>query len=102
MTTAPNHDRNGLGAHDPRPRLTRNARRDQLLDAAAVLIVSEGIPALTMERLAVRAGVSKALPYSHFERSEDVLAELYRRETGALVRRVANAQPGIGSEWESF
>ena len=46
-----------------------------------------------MERLAAEAGVSKALPYKHFDNSEQVLAELYRRETvGARARGVAGAR----------
>src|SRR3546814_17407421 len=39
---------------------------------------------MSMERLAAQAGVSKALPYKHFDNSESVLAALYRRETEAL------------------
>jgi AcrR family transcriptional regulator len=73
-------------------------RRRQLLDAAAQLIVDHGAGAMSMERLAAEAGVSKALPYKHFDNSEAVLAELYRRETAALGRSVwralTDAEPG--------
>jgi AcrR family transcriptional regulator len=73
-------------------------RRHQLLDAAAQVIVEHGAGAMSMERLAAEAGVSKALPYKHFENSEAVLAELYRRETAALGRSVwqalSEAAPG--------
>lgn len=73
-------------------------RRRQLLDAAAALIVAHGASAMSMERLAAEAGVSKALPYKHFDNSEGVLAELYRRETAALGRSVwralSEAEPG--------
>ena len=63
-------------------------RRQQLLDAAAAILVEHGAAAMSMERLAAEAGVSKALPYKHFDNSEQVLAELYRRETVALGRAV--------------
>lgn len=66
-------------------------RRQQLLDAAAQILVEHGAAAMSMERLAVEAGVSKALPYKHFENSEAVLAALYRRETEALGRAVWRA-----------
>ena len=38
--------------------------------------------------MAAEAGVSKALPYKHFDNSEAVLAALYRRETEGLGRAV--------------
>lgn len=66
-------------------------RRHQLLDAAAKIIVEQGAGAMSMERLAAEAGVSKALPYKHFDNSEAVLSELYRRETAALGRSVWEA-----------
>ncbi len=69
-----------------------------MLDAAAQLVVEHGASAMSMERLAAEAGVSKALPYKHFDNSEDVLAALYRRETSALGRSVwkalTDAEPG--------
>ena len=49
---------------------------------------------MSMERLAVTAGVSKALPYKHFDNSEAVLAQLYRREAEAVGRSVWRALSG--------
>ncbi len=72
----------------PRQRMRGDDRRRQLLDDAAQILIERGAAAMTMERLAAEAGVSKALPYKHFENSEAVLAELYRRETVALGRAV--------------
>lgn len=81
-----------------RRRMRGDDRRRQLLDAAATIIVEHGASAMSMERLAQEAGVSKALPYKHFDNSEGVLAELYRRETEALGRKVwqalSEAEPG--------
>jgi AcrR family transcriptional regulator len=73
-------------------------RYRQLLDAAAVVIVEHGAAAMNMERLAVEAGVSKALPYKHFDNSEAVLAALYRRETRALGRSVWQALSAAGPD----
>lgn len=75
----------------PRRRLSAGARRVQLLDATAALIIAEGVSAMSMERLAQESGVSKALPYKHFANAEDALAALYRREVGELGRHVWEA-----------
>lgn len=80
----------------PRRRLSKDARREQLLDAATDLVVEQGVQALTMERLAERAGVSKALPYSHFENSNAVLIDIYQRETRGLAARVSEALDARG------
>jgi len=77
--------------HIRSPRLSKHDRREQLLDAAAKLVVELGADALTMERLGEWAGVSKALPYSHFDNADDVLVALYFRYVGELGGRVLAA-----------
>jgi AcrR family transcriptional regulator len=74
-----------------RTRMRGEERRQQLIDAAATIVVEFGSAAMTMERLAAQAGVSKALPYKHFDNSDQVLTELYRRETSAIARAVWRA-----------
>ncbi len=44
-----------------------------------------------MEGLAERAGVSKALPYAHFDNSDDVLVALYVREIALIAQRITAA-----------
>jgi AcrR family transcriptional regulator len=75
-------------------RMTRTARRDQLLDVAAALVVEQGTSAVTIERVAARAGVSRALAYQHFENAEEVLVALYRREVAALGEAILAAVEG--------
>lgn len=78
------------------PRMSRSDRRAQLLDVAAELLITQGAQAVTMERLAEWAGVSKALPYSHFENSNDVLLALRNRENvriGEYLWAVASEAP---------
>lgn len=70
------------------PRMSRAQRRAQLLDVAAELLITKGAQAVTMERLAEWAGVSKALPYSHFENSNDVLLALRNRENVRIARHL--------------
>ena len=82
-------------AGEPARRWKRSARREQLLDVAAQMLIELGGAGLTMERLAERAGVSKALPYSHFTNAEDVIDALFRRETGYLGEQITVAQNGL-------
>ncbi|MGH9297036.1 MAG: TetR/AcrR family transcriptional regulator [Acidimicrobiales bacterium] len=72
-------------------RLTKAERREQLLDAAAQVLLERGVVGVTMEGVAAAAGVSKALPYAHFENADAVLFAVYRRETENLVARVEAA-----------
>jgi AcrR family transcriptional regulator len=68
----------------PRLRLAPNARREQLLDAAAQLIVEQGFLPLRLEQLARNAKVSKALIYAYFPTQHDLFNALLTRELGAL------------------
>lgn len=72
-------------------RLRKPARREQLLDAAAELLIARGVGALSMEGIASSAGVSKALPYQHFDNAEALLAALYERELQSMGRRILSA-----------
>ena len=70
-----------------RTRLTPAARRDQILDVAARLIVEEGLQAATMEQLARSAGISKALVYNYFATRDVLLGALLQREQAELGAR---------------
>ncbi len=59
-----------------RPRLKRAARREQLLTVAESIVANSGISALTMERLADEARISKPVVYSHFENRGQLLLAL--------------------------
>lgn len=85
--------RRGVRTRAPR-RLPAGERREQLLDVAGAILAGEGYRALTMERLAQRAGVSKGLGYVYFGNVEAVAIALHEREVGALFRRVEEAMRG--------
>lgn len=74
------HDRAG-----PQKRLTSEARRDQILDAAARLVVEQGMLPVPLERLARGADVSKALIYTYFPTQYDLFNALLARELTALA-----------------
>lgn len=70
-----------------RTRLTPEARREQILDEAARLILDEGLYAVSMERLARDVGISKGLVYNYFPAREALLAALLHREQSELRDR---------------
>lgn len=72
-------------------RMSRVDRRGQLLDVAADLVTSRGPGAVTIERLAAEAGVSRALAYQHFDNADEVLVALYRREVAGLGEAILAA-----------
>ncbi|MDQ6947259.1 MAG: TetR/AcrR family transcriptional regulator [Actinomycetota bacterium] len=78
--------------------MSREERRGRLLDAAIALLEANGPGAVTMERLAERAGVSKPVVYDHFaNRTQLVLAVLARTwaeiDTEIAARAAASATP---------
>ena len=75
----------------PAPRLTRQQRREHLLDVAAELVAEGGFEAVTMESVAAHAGVSKGLGYAYFDNRGELLAALFERETGELDRPATQA-----------
>jgi AcrR family transcriptional regulator len=60
-------------------RLTKQARREQLLDAALEIVRTHGADALTLVTLAEAAGVSRPIAYDHFGTRAGLLVALYRR-----------------------
>ena len=70
-----------------RTRLAPEARRDQILDEAARLILDEGLYAVSMERLARDVGISKGLVYNYFPTRDALLTALLSREQAELRDR---------------
>ncbi|MGK8553201.1 TetR/AcrR family transcriptional regulator [Nocardia gipuzkoensis] len=60
-------------------RLSKQARREQLLDTAIAIVRSEGADGLTLPTLAEAAGVSRPIVYDHFGTRSGLLLALYRR-----------------------
>lgn len=82
-----------------RRRLSREDRQRQLLDAAWRLVGDEGTEALTLGRLAERAGVTKPIVYDHFGTRAGLLAALYRefdaRQTAILDSALDASDPTL-------
>ncbi len=74
----------------PEQRLDARDRRERLLNAAASLVRSGPIEAVTMEAVAEQAGVSRTLVYKHFSNRSALLGALYERESLELHRQLAH------------
>lgn len=76
------------------PRVPAEQRRSELLDAALNLVVSEGHGAVTMERVADEAGVTKPVVYGQFASRSELLSQLLRREQTLAMAQVIELVPG--------
>ncbi len=63
----------------------RSSASERLLDAAALIIETEGTAAITMERLGEVAGSSRTLAYVHFRSRAALLVCLYERERAVYI-----------------
>lgn len=76
----------------PARKLPKQERREQLLSCAQDMVREQGTEALTLARVAERAGVSKPVAYDHFGTREALMIELFRRiddrQTTLLVDRL--------------
>ena len=68
-------------APDKRRYLSSAARKEEILDAALVEFVDRTYNAVSMERLAECAGLSKAGIYAHFKSKEEIFHALLERTT---------------------
>lgn len=59
------------------PRLPPDERRRHLLDVAGAIVTEDGTDSLTMEHVAERAGVSRALVYTYFGNRAGLVRELW-------------------------
>jgi len=78
-------------------RLSKQARREQLLDTAVAIVRTRGADGLTLVTLAEAAGVSRPIVYDHFGTRPGLLLALYRRldesHRAAIAQAVHDAAP---------
>src|SRR4249919_3335256 len=72
-------------------RLSRSARRAQLLVAARDVFAAQGYHAAAMDDIAERAGVSKPVLYQHFPGKLDLYLALLEEHATVLVGTVRTA-----------
>lgn len=59
-------------------KMSKEERREQLLEAAFQIVKTEGTDALTLARVAERAGVTKPIAYEHFGTRANLLIAMYQ------------------------
>ena len=82
-------------------RLKGAERRERFLDAAAQIVIEQGVAAVTMDGVAHLTGVTKALGYRYFADRDDLLTALFDRETQIYVERLAT-EVGPDSSFEDW
>ena len=75
------------------PRLSREARRAQLLDAALDVLAGCELHELAMETVAAAAGIAKPVVYTVFRTKAELVAELLAREHQRAIAQVAATMP---------
>ena len=78
----------------------KDRRRSEIIDAAEAVAATEGIEALTMDHVARRARISRALLYVYFQDKDDLQFALCERALGLLLERFEQAQARHGTGLE--
>ena len=87
------------------PRITeerREARRQQILDAARACMLEHGLEAVSMEMIIARSGLSTGAVYRYFKGKDEIIEAAIvtaAREIGAAVAPIlASTDPGLPSQ----
>src|SRR6478736_3010334 len=75
----------------PRISPRRQANRDRLLGAASEVFAERGFHAAAVEDICERAGFTRGAFYSNFSSKDDLVVELSRPHSEALVDRIRRA-----------
>jgi AcrR family transcriptional regulator len=74
------------------PRITeerRQARRDQVLEAARACLLEYGLEAVSMEMIITRSGLSTGAVYSYFKGKDEIISAVVTEGTAEIGRRLA-------------
>src|SRR3982750_3954529 len=78
-------------AASPTPLLSRPARREAILAAAAGAFAGTGFAATSMEDVAAASGITKLIVYRHFESKEELYRAVLARVSDRLAANFAGA-----------
>jgi AcrR family transcriptional regulator len=84
----------------PRRRLSKEARRAQLIAAAEAVFARVGHGGATMELVAAHDGVTRSLLYEHFASIDEIYLECHRTAREEMEQRVFEAVARAGSDLE--
>jgi AcrR family transcriptional regulator len=80
--------------------MTREQRRQQLIDVARGLFADKGLDGTSVEEIAAHAEVSKPVVYEHFGGKEGLYAVVVDREIESLLSAVQGALTSEGTSRE--
>jgi AcrR family transcriptional regulator len=83
----------------PTVALHRELRRQQLIDAAMELALTDGAQSITVAAVATKAGLARSSIYEYFASSADLVADLVLEELDYYTQRLANA---VGSASDPY
>lgn len=85
-------------------RLKGAERRERFLDAAAEIVIELGVASVTMDRVAARSGVNRALGYRYFSCRDELLTALFDREVARHESRVEHeiARDASFEDWVRY
>lgn len=70
---------------------SRQATRERMLDAAAVVLAREGIKGASVEHICEQAGFTRGAFYSNFSSKDELVMALFERERVAMLARMREA-----------
>ena len=77
----------------PRGRLTREERREQLLDVTKAIVGADGFHSISIDRVAREAGITRPIVYEHFHDLTGLLEALLDREGQRALAQLAALMP---------
>ncbi len=84
-----------------RQRLSAQARKDQLLDAAADVLTANGVDGFTIDAITDHAGVDRTLVHYHFKSRDGLVLALYEREHARMAQLLEAAMAVAGPDGEA-
>ena len=82
-------------------KLTKEGRREQLLDVAMAIVREHGADELSLVTLAARAGVSRPVAYEHFSTRAGLLLALFQRLEDRYMQALRDALQSAPDELDS-
>ena len=73
------------------PRITddqREARREQVLEAARACLQEHGLEAVSMEMIIARSGLSTGAVYNHFKGKDQIISAMVTEGTAAMAEQL--------------
>src|SRR3954465_1772400 len=84
--------------HTSAMRMTGQARREQILDVTEAIVDADGFHAVSIDRVAREAGITRPVVYTHFGDLDGLLNALVDRGNRGTLEALAQIVPQPGGE----